>query len=48
MSMVLSAKLGLMFAEFMWKQQQQFLQVMPMVTHRRQVSHLLRRLPVIL
>jgi hypothetical protein len=46
--MLLSAKLGLVLAQFMWKQQPQFLQVMPFVTHLRQASHLPGRLPVIL
>jgi hypothetical protein len=46
--MLLTAKLGLVNAQFMWKQQLQFLQAMPLVTHRWQASHLPGRLPVFL
>jgi hypothetical protein len=44
--MLLSAKLGMVFAQFMWKQQLQFLQAMSLVTHRQQAAHLPGRLLV--
>jgi hypothetical protein len=44
--MLLSATLGLVLAQFMWKQKPQSTQTRPFVTHLQQAPHLLERLPV--